>query len=95
MIKKKTTILGIDLPLFMFLFSLATSLITFYVHTEVSLTKLDVELTALRADYLRHTDANAAEFSEIKTSFDSRDKEIITKIDNIQSFLLNHSKQNR
>jgi len=92
MIKKNTTIFGIDLPLFMFLFSLTVSLITFYMHIEVSITKLDVELAALRADYLRHIDANAADFSEIKASFESRNKEIIKKIDDIQAFLLSQSK---
>jgi hypothetical protein len=95
MIKKNKTIFGIEVPLFIFLFSLALSLITFYVHIEVCITKLDIELAELRNDYLRHIQSNSADFSDIKATFEARNKEIIKKIDDIQTFLLTQSKQNK
>jgi hypothetical protein len=95
MIKKKKTIFGIEVPLFIFLFSLALSLLSFYVHIEVCITKLDIQLAELRNDYLRHIQSNSVDFSDIKSTFEARNKEIIKKIDDIQTFLLNQSKQNR
>ena len=95
MIKKKKTIFGIEVPLFIFLFSLALSLLSFYVHIEVCITKLDIQLAELRNDYLRHIQTNSVDFSDIKSTFEARIKEIIKKIDDIQTFLLNQSKQNR
>jgi hypothetical protein len=93
--KKKKTIFGIEVPLFIFLFSLALSLVTFYVHIEVCITKLDIELAELRNDYLRHIQSNSADFSDIKATFEARNKELIKKIDDIQTFLLNQSKQTK
>jgi hypothetical protein len=95
MINKKKTIFGIEVPLFIFLFSLGLSLVTFYVHIEVCITKLDIELAELRNDYLRHIQSNSVDFSDIKATFEARNKEIIKKIDDIQTFLLNQSNHSK
>ena len=81
------TIFGLPLPQAIGLFSLLTVVISIWVHMEISLAELNVEIVNLKQDLMIHKADNRKDFETLQTDINTDTKEILRKIDEIQIYL--------
>jgi len=86
----KSTILGLPVPQAISLFTFLLALISIWVHMEIRLAELNVELTNLKQDLMFHKSDNAKNFDMIRSDIKSDTKEILKRIDEIQIYLRNN-----
>ncbi len=85
----KSTILGLPVPQAISLFTFLLALISIWVHMEIRLAELNVELTNLKQDLMFHKSDNTRNFDIIRNEIKADSKEILKRIDEIQIYLRN------
>ncbi|MDD4554892.1 MAG: hypothetical protein PHP04_11865 [Bacteroidales bacterium] len=85
----KSNILGLPLPQAISLFTFLLAIISIWVHMEIRLAELNVEITNLKQDLLLHKTDNTRNFDIIRSDIKADTKEILKRIDEIQIYLRN------
>ena len=86
----KSNILGLPVPQAISLFTFLLALISIWVHMEIRLAELNVELTNLKQDLMFHKSDNIRNFEIIRSEIKADSKEILKRIDEIQIYLRNN-----
>lgn len=86
----KPTIFGLSLPQAISLFTFLLAIISVWVHMEIRLAEVNVEITNLKQDMLLHKADNTKDFDAIRSDIKSDTKEILKRIDEIQIYLRNN-----
>jgi hypothetical protein len=86
---QKTTIFGLPLPQAIGLFSFLIAVVSIWVHMEIRLAEVNIEITTLKEDLVLHKAENRKDFENIRADINSDTKEILRKIDEIQIYLRN------
>ncbi len=85
----KSNILGMPLAQAISLFTFLLAIVSIWVHMEIRLAELNVEITNLKQDLLLHKTDNTRNFDLIRTDIKADTKEILKRIDEIQIYLRN------
>lgn len=85
----KSNILGLPLPQAISFFTFLLGIISIWVHMEIRLAELNVEITNLKQDLFLHKTDNIRNFDSIRSDIKSDTKEILKRIDEIQIYLRN------
>ena len=85
----KTHIFGLPLPQFISLLTFLIAVISIWVHMEIRLAEINVEIINLKQDLLLHKSDNRKDLDLIRADIKSDNKEILRKIDEIQIYILN------
>ena len=85
----KPAIFGLPLSQAISLFSFLVIIASIWVHMEISLAEINIELTNLKQDLLLHNADNRRDIDLIRTDIKTDTKEILKKIDEIQIYLRN------
>ena len=88
----KYTIFGLPLPQAISLFTFLVAIISIWVHMEIRLAEINVELSNLKQDLVFHKADNLKDFETLRYDLKSDTKEILRKIDEIEVYLRNNSK---
>jgi len=86
----KHTILGMPLAQAISLLTFLIAIVSIWVHMEIRIAEINVELTNLKQDLLLHKEDNRKDLDLIRSDIKTDTKEIIKKIDEIQIYLRNH-----
>jgi len=86
----KTTIFGIPLPQAISLITFLIAVISIWVHMEIRLAEINVELVNMKQDLHSHKVENTKDFDVLRGDIKSDTREILKKIDEIQIYLRNH-----
>ena len=82
----KSRIFGLPLPHAISLFTFILAFLSIWVHMEIRLAELNVEITNLKQDLLLHKTDNTRNFEIIRSDIKSDTKEILKRIDEIQIY---------
>ncbi|MCK9422170.1 MAG: hypothetical protein M0Q38_06200 [Bacteroidales bacterium] len=85
----KYTIFGLPLAQAIGLFSFLIAIISIWVHMEIRLAELNIEIVNLKQDMMIHKADNRKDMEILHTEINTDMKEIIRKIDEIQIYLRN------
>jgi len=88
--KMKPTIFGIPVPQAISLLTFLIAIISIWVHMEIRLAEINVEIVNMKQDLQAHKFDNRNDFGIIRTDIKSDTREILKKIDEIQIYLRNH-----
>jgi len=88
----KYTIFGLPLPQAISLFTFLVAIISIWVHMEIRLAEINVELSNLKQDLVFHKADNRKDLETLRSDLKSNTKEILRKIDEIEIYLRNNSK---
>jgi len=86
----KPTIFGIPVPQAISLLTFLIAIISIWVHMEIRLAEINVEIVNMKQDLQAHKFDNRNDFGIIRTDIKSDTREILKKIDEIQIYLRNH-----
>ncbi len=86
----KSNILGLQLPQAITQFTFLLAIISIWVHMEIRLAELNVEITNLKQDLFLHKTDNIRNFDIIRSDIKIDTKEILKRIDEIQIYLRNN-----
>ena len=86
----KTTILGMPVAQAISLLTFLIAIISIWVHMEIRIAQINVELTNMKQDFLLHKTDNRKDLLLIRSDIKSDTKEILKRIDEIQIYLRNH-----
>ena len=86
----KSSILGLPLPQAISFFTFLLGIVSIWVHMEIRLAELNVEITNLKQDLLLHKTDNTRNFDIIRSEIKADTKEILKRIDEIQIYLRNN-----
>ena len=87
--KPKPIFLGLPLPQAIGLCSFLLTVISIWVHLEISLAKLNVEIVNIKQDMMIHKADNRKDNETLQTNFNTDTKEILRKVGEIQIYLRN------
>jgi hypothetical protein len=85
----KPHILGLPLLHFISLITFLIAVISIWVHMEIRLAEINVEIINLKQDLFLHKSDNRKDLDLIRSDIKSDNKEILRKIDEIQIYILN------
>jgi len=83
----KRTLFGLPFPQAIALFSFLVVLVSIWVHMEIRLAELNIEIINLKQDILIHKTDNRRDMEILRSELNTDMKEIIRKIDDIQIYL--------
>jgi len=86
----KPAILGIPVPQAISLFTFLVAIISIWIHMEIRLAEINIEIVNMKQDLQAHKIENRNDFGIIRTDIKSDTREILKKIDEIQIYLRNH-----
>ena len=86
----KSTILGMPIAQAISLFTFLIAIISIWVHMEIRIAQINVELTNMKQDLLLHKTDNRKDLLLIRSDIKTDTKEILKRIDEIQIYLRNH-----
>ena len=86
----KPTILGMPIAQAISLFTFLIAIISIWVHMEIRIAQINVELTNMKQDFLLHKTDNRKDLLLIRSDIKTDTKEILKRIDEIQIYLRNH-----
>ena len=86
----KPTIFGIPVPQAISLLTFLVAIISIWVHMEIRLAEINVEIVNMKQDLQAHKIENTNDFDMLRSDIKSDTREILKKIDEIQIYLRNH-----
>ena len=86
----KPTILGMPISQAISMFTFLIAIISIWVHMEIRIAQINVELTNMKQDFLLHKTDNRKDLLLIRSDIKTDTKEILKRIDEIQIYLRNH-----
>lgn len=87
--KSPVTIFGLPVIQFVSFCSFLLGILTIWVHMEVRIAEVNVEIINLKQDIKSHKSENRKDFQGIHDDMNSGMREIVGKIDEIQIYLRN------
>jgi hypothetical protein len=88
----KYSIFGLPLPQAISLFTFLVAIISIWVHMEIRLAEINIEIENLKQDLSTHKTDNRKDLDAFRSEIRSDTREIIRKIDEIQIYLRNKPK---
>jgi hypothetical protein len=85
----KLTFFGLPLPHLVSLGSFAIVVISIWIHLEIRIAEINVELANLKQDMIFHKSENRRDFEVIHSDFNTGTTEVLKRIDEIQIYLRN------
>jgi hypothetical protein len=89
MTPRTPTLLGLSVPQFFSLVSFLIAVISIWVHMEIRLAEINVEIVNLKQDLFVHKSDNRKDMEMIRSDIKADNNEILGKIDQIQLYILN------
>ena len=86
----KHLILGMPLAQAISLFTFLVVIVSIWVHMEIRIAEINVEIANMKQDLLLHKADNQNDINLIRSDIKTDTKEILKKIDEIQIYLRNH-----
>ena len=86
----RQTIFGLPLPQAIALFSFIMAVISIWIHLEIRLAEVNVEIVNLKQDQMIHKADNRKDFETLQNGINTDTREILRKIDEIQIYLRNN-----
>ena len=86
---KEWKIFGLPLPQAISLLTFLVAIISIWIHMEIRLAEINVELSNLKQDLIFHKADNSRDLENLRTDIKSDTREILKKIDEIQIYLRN------
>jgi hypothetical protein len=86
---RTSSLLGLSVPQFFSLVSFLIAVISIWVHMEIRLAEINVEIINMKQDLFVHKADNRKDIEMIHADIKSDNKEILGKIDQIQLYILN------
>jgi len=86
----KHSILGMPIAQAISLFTFLVAIISIWIHMEIRIAEINVELTNMKQDLLLHKADNQTDINLIRSDIKTDTKEILKRIDEIQIYLRNH-----
>jgi hypothetical protein len=83
----KTSFFGMPLPHFISLFSFVIGVVSIWIHLEIRIAEINVDLANLKQDLVFHKSENRKDFEVLHNDLHTDTKEILQKIDEIQIYL--------
>ena len=83
----RISLLGMNLPQSISLITLFLALASTWLHMEIRIAEINVDLINLKQNVAQHMTDNRNDFDLLRTDINSDTKEIIHKIDEIQIYL--------
>lgn len=83
---------GLTIPQLVSLATFILGIITIYIHLEVRIAEINVDLVNLKQDFRVHKADNRKDFEILHNDLNSGTKEILRNINEIQIYLLNNKK---
>jgi hypothetical protein len=65
-------------------------IVTIWIHLEIRIAEINVDLTNLKQDFLTHKTDNRKDLDILRTENNKNTREILRKVDEIQIYLRNH-----
>jgi len=87
--KTKPTLFGLPLSQAIGLFSFLITIVSTWVHLEIRVAEINVEIVRLKEDMNTHKTENRKDFETIQGNSSENTREILRKIDEIQIYLRN------
>jgi len=72
------------------LFTFLVAIVSIWIHMEIRIAEINVELTNMKQDLLLHKADNQTDINLIRSDIKTDTKEILKRIDEIQIYLRNH-----
>ena len=85
--KTKITIFGLPLAHFMSLSTLTAGFVSIWIHLEIRIAQIEVDITNLKQEMTWHKSENIRDFENLRNDLRNDNKEIIRKVDEIHIFL--------
>jgi len=86
----KPTILGMPIAQSISLFTFLVAIISIWIHMEIRIAEINVEIANMKQDLLLHKADNQNDINLIRSDIKTDTKEILKRIDEIQIYLRNH-----
>jgi len=83
----KPSLFGIPLPHLISLASFLVGIVSIWIHLEIRIAEINVELDNLKEDLVFHKSDNRRDFEMMHNEINTQTQEIIRKIDEIQIYL--------
>ena len=85
----KGTFLGLSLSQAIGFISFLLTIISIWVHLEVKVAELNVDITNLKQDLMVHKEDNRKDIESLRNDIKVSSEQILTKVDEIQIYLRN------
>jgi hypothetical protein len=84
---KEWKIFGMPMPQAISLLTFLVAIVSIWVHIEIRLAEINVELFNMKQDLILHKSDNRKDLESLRTDLKGDTKEILRKIDEIQIYL--------
>ncbi len=85
--KTKLTIFGLPPTQFMSLFTLLTGVVSIWIHLEIRIAEVNVDIANLKQEMIWHKGENRRDFENMRNDQRSDTREIIRKVEEIHLYL--------
>ena len=85
--KTKLTIFGLPLVQFMSLSTIVTGVVSIWIHLEIRIAEINVDITNLKQEMIWHKAENRKDFENLRNDKRADTREIIRKVEEIQIYL--------
>ncbi len=89
---KEWKIFGMPMPQAISLLTFLVAIVSIWVHIEIRLAEINVELFNMKQDLILHKSDNRKDLESLRTDLKGDTKEILRKIDEIQIYLRDNPK---
>jgi len=89
---KEWKIFGMPMPQAISLLTFLVAIVSIWVHIEIRLAEINVELFNMKQDLILHKSDNRKDLELLRTDLKGDTKEILRKIDEIQIYLRDYPK---
>ena len=89
---KEWKIFGMPMPQAISLLTFLVAIVSIWVHIEIRLAEINVELFNMKQDLILHKSDNRKDLESLRTDLKGDTKEILRKIDEIQIYLRDYPK---
>ncbi|MFH1081434.1 MAG: hypothetical protein V1766_14460 [Pseudomonadota bacterium] len=86
----RLSLFGMSLPQSISLISFILALASIWLHMEIRIAEINVDLANLKQDMVQHKTDNRKDFDILRSDINGDTQEIIRKIDEIQIYLRNN-----
>ncbi|MFZ4522783.1 MAG: hypothetical protein ACOYNC_13825 [Bacteroidales bacterium] len=88
--KTGTSLAGMNVSQLVSISGFIVGIVTIWIHLEIRIAEINVDLTNLKQDLLLHKTDNRKDLEILRTEINTDTKEILRKVDEIQIYLRNH-----
>ena len=88
----RTNLAGLNLSQIISLAGFITGLVTIWIHLEICIAEINVDLTNLKQEMIIHKTDNRKDVEILRNDNNNNTREILRKVDEIQIYLRNKNK---